>query len=88
MLDQTNEWKPFQKQNQKKLKDFQTLFLVKMYMKIKGEFYAFNNSISCKFDILANLILGDAFDVGTSIFYKIEEYKMIQFRTEVNIGTM
>ena len=60
---------------------------VKMYKKIKEGFYAFNNSISCKFDILANLISRDAFDVGTSIFNKIEEYKMIQFRTEVSIGT-
>ena len=58
-----------------------------MYKKIKEGFYAFNNSISCKFDILANLISRDAFDVETSIFKKIEEYKMIQFRSRVNIGT-
>ena len=46
---------------------------VKMYKKIKAELDAFNNSISCKFDILANLIWRDAFDVETSIFNKIEE---------------
>ena len=44
-----------------------------MYKKIKAELDAFNNSISSKFYILANLIWRDAFDVETSIFNKIEE---------------